>query len=39
MSADQKASPVEVKLGFNWQGLLISVVVGVGIVLIRLRKG
>lgn len=39
MQADQKAPPVEVKLGFNWQGLLISVVVGVGIVLIPTPEG
>ncbi|WGE32868.1 anion permease [Actinobacillus genomosp. 2] len=39
MSAEQKSPPVEVKLGFNWQGLLISVVVGFGIVLIPTPEG
>ena len=28
---ESKIPPVEVKLGFKWQGLLIAVIVGLGI--------
>ena len=37
--SDAKAPAVEVKLGFQWQGLLISILVGLGIYLIPVPEG
>ena len=36
---ESKIPPVEVKLGFKWQGLLIAVIVGLGIWLIPTPEG
>ena len=37
--SDAKAPAVEVKLGFQWQGLLISILVGLGIYLVPVPEG
>ena len=35
---ESKIPPVEVKLGFKWQGLLIAVIVGLGIWLMCMNQ-